>query len=377
MKTLPNKIRNLNYINSVVKIPKYHYFNYSSYFKNKGKIISDIQKKFKNSIIVRSASFSEDNNISNAGKFLSIPNINIENYEKIENSIDKVFKSYDKNQKKNYVLIQEYIQNAEKVGVIFTADQRNGSPFRTINFNNSNNTELITSGRSNGQIIYYFKYASKSKLPKKVQYIETLIKKLEAKFPKNFLDIEFLIFKKKVYILQVRKLNAQKSLVVDFKKSLNDLAKKITKMTTETSHLMGNERYFSTMTDWNPAEIIGLKPKPLAISLYQSLITNEVWSESRVSLGYKDVKKMPLLYSFLGTPYIDLKTDINSFLISNLSVKIQIKLLKFYFKKFKQSPHSLYDKIESNLVINCISLDKNKYIKILKNSQLKKKKEKL
>ena len=96
MKTLPNKIRNLNYINSVVKIPKYHYFNYSSYFKNKGKIISDIQKKFKNSIIVRSASFSEDNNISNAGKFLSIPNINIENYEKIENSIDKVFKSYDK-----------------------------------------------------------------------------------------------------------------------------------------------------------------------------------------------------------------------------------------------------------------------------------------
>jgi NAD(P)-dependent dehydrogenase (short-subunit alcohol dehydrogenase family) len=28
---------------------------------------------------------------------------------------------------------------------------------------------------------------------------------------------------------------------------------------------------------------------------------------------------MPLLYSFLGTPYIDLKTDINSFLASDLS----------------------------------------------------------
>tara|TARA_B100000787_G_scaffold167487_1_gene154355 strand:- start:1086 stop:2690 length:1605 start_codon:yes stop_codon:yes gene_type:complete len=143
-------------------------------------------------------------------------------------------------------------------------------------------------------------------------------------------------------------------------------------MTTEKSHLIGEDRYFSTMTDWNPAEIIGLKPKPLAISLYQSLITNEVWAESRVSLGYKDVTKIPLLYSFLGTPYIDLKTDINSFLISNLSDEIQTKLLKFYFKKFKQSPHFFYDKIESNLVINCISLDKNKYIEILKNSQLKK-----
>ena len=373
MKSLPNKIKNLNYINTLVKIPKYHYFNFKSFLKNKDKIISDIQKKFKNKIIVRSASFNEDNDTSNAGKFLSVPNINLEDYKKIESSIDMVFKSYGKNQKKHYVLVQEYIQNAEKVGVIFTADPRNGSPFRTINFNNSNHTELITSGKSNGQIIYYFKYTSKSKLPKKVQYIETLIKKLEAKFPKIFLDIEFLILKKSIYVLQVRKLNIKKNPVIDFKKSLNDLAKKITKMTTETSHLIGKDRYFSTMTDWNPAEIIGLKPKPLSISLYQSLITNEVWSESRVSLGYKDVTKMPLLYSFLGTPYIDLKTDMNSFLISNLTDEIQTKLLKFYFKKFKQFPHFYYDKIESNLVINCISLDKNKYIKILKNSQLKKK----
>ena len=52
-------------------------------------------------------------------------------------------------------------------------------------------------------------------------------------------------------------------------------------MTNETSHLIGDCRHFSTMTDWNPAEIIGLKPKNLALSLYQSLITNEVWSESR------------------------------------------------------------------------------------------------
>lgn len=372
MKSLPNKIKNLNHINSLVKIPKYLYFNFGSFLKNKDKIISEIQKKLKNKIIVRSASFNEDNNTSNAGKFLSIPNINLEDYKKIESSITLVFKSYGKNQKNHYVLVQEYIQNAEKVGVIFTADPRNGSPFRTINFNDSNHTELITSGKSNGKIIYYFKHVSKSKLPKKVQYIETLIKKLEAKFPKIFLDIEFLILKKSIYVLQVRKLNTKKNPFIDFKKSLNDLAKKITKMTTEKSHLIGEDRYFSTMTDWNPAEIIGLKPKPLAISLYQSLITNEVWAESRVSLGYKDVTKMPLLYSFLGTPYIDLKTDINSFLISNLSDEIQTKLLKFYFKKFKQSPHFFYDKIESNLVINCISLDKNKYIEILKNSQLKK-----
>ena len=126
-------------------------------------------------------------------------------------------------------------------------------------------------------------------------------------------------------------------------------------MTCENSHLIGKKRFFSTMTDWNPAEIIGLKPKPLALSLYKSLITDEIWSESKVSLGYKDITKMPLLYSFLGTPYIDLKTDINSFLIPDLSNEVQKKLLKFYLRKFKQKPYFYYDKIESELVLNCIS----------------------
>ena len=159
------------------------------------------------------------------------------------------------------------------------------------------------------------------------------------------MDIEFLIKGKNIYILQVRKLiikNKKKNL---FQKSLSDLEKKLFKMTNETSHLIGKHRFFSTMTDWNPAEIIGLKPKPLALSLYQSLITNEVWSESRVSLGYKDVTKMPLLYSFLGTPYIDLKTDINSFLASDLSEEVQNKLLNFYLKTFKKNPYYYYDKI--------------------------------
>ena len=31
------------------------------------------------------------------------------------------------------------------------------------------------------------------------------------------------------------------------------------------------------MADWNPAEMIGSTPKPLAISLYSELITNDVW----------------------------------------------------------------------------------------------------
>ena len=43
------------------------------------------------------------------------------------------------------------------------------------------------------------------------------------------------------------------------------------------------------MSDWNPAEMIGNKPKPLSISLYSELITNSIWSIQRKNYGYKDV----------------------------------------------------------------------------------------
>ena len=372
---LPIKIANLEKLKLICNVPKFLYFNFQDYQNNKKKIIKNIQKKLKKIIIIRSATFIEDGRLSNAGKFLSIPNINSINSSEIELAIKKVFESYGKNKKNEFVLVQEYIQNAESVGVIFTADPKNGSPFRTINFNNSNSTDLITSGKSNGRIIYYFKNVSASKINmvKQIKNIENIIQRLEKKFVCLFLDIEFLIYKKKIYILQLRRLKTYYTKKIDFKKSLGDLEKKIFKMISETSHLTGKNRYFSTMTDWNPAEIIGLKPKPLALSLYQSLITDEIWSESRSSLGYKDVTKMPLLCSFLGTPYVDLRTDINSFLIPSLNEKIQKKLLNHYFKKFKKKPNYYYDKIESSLVINSISLDINKYKNLLAGSELSKK----
>ena len=76
MKSLPKKIENLNKIVNFLNVPKYFYFNFKSFKQNKSLIISKIQKKFKKKIIVRSASFGEDNMQSNAGKYLSIPNNN-------------------------------------------------------------------------------------------------------------------------------------------------------------------------------------------------------------------------------------------------------------------------------------------------------------
>jgi len=373
MKNLPEKIKNLEKIKRKFIVPKFIYFRESEFKKNKEIILKKISKFFTKKTIIRSASFQEDNEISNAGKFLSIPNISSKNNLELEISIEKVFKSY-KNKKSTdqYLFVQEYIDNADEVGVIFTADTKNSAPFRTINFNSTNDTSLITSGKSNGKIIYYFKNSKEIIKKNNLQKMEKVISNLENIFPNQFLDIEFLVTKKKIKILQVRNLYTDKIQKINFTKHLKDLEKKILKMTKETSQLIGKNRYFSTMTDWNPAEIIGLKPKTLALTMYKSLITDTIWSESRKELGYKDINKMPLLYSFLGTPFIDLRTDINSFLLDKHSENLQKKLIKFYFNEFKKKPYFYYDKIESKLVINCISLNSSKYRNILSKSNLNK-----
>ena len=68
--------------------------------------------------------------------------------------------------------------------------------------------------------IYYFKNISALKINrvKKIKKIESIIQRLEKKFVGMPLDIEFLIYKRKVYILQLRKLKTYYTENINFKK---------------------------------------------------------------------------------------------------------------------------------------------------------------
>ena len=51
-----------------------------------------------------------NNTSSNAGKYLSISNISSKNLSLVEKSINKVFKSYGRVKKEEYVLIQNILK---------------------------------------------------------------------------------------------------------------------------------------------------------------------------------------------------------------------------------------------------------------------------
>ncbi len=103
------------------------------------------------------------------------------------------------------------------------------------------------------------------------------------------------------------------------------------------------------MPDWNPAEIIGTRPKPLAFSLYRHLITNDVWAKQRAEFGYRDVNPSPLLVSLCGQPYIDCRATINSFIPASLSEATAERLANAYLEILADNPQ-YHDKLEFDVL---------------------------
>ena len=52
-------------------------------------------------------------------------------------------------------------------------------------------------------------------------------------------------------------------------------------ITKNKNKRFGDTNLYGVMPDWNPAEIIGILPKPLSQSLYEEIITNKIWALSR------------------------------------------------------------------------------------------------
>ena len=95
---------------------------------------------------------------------------------------------------------------------------------------------------------------------------------------------------------------------------LGQIEEKVNSLSKPHPYLLGKRSVFGVMPDWNPAEIIGIRPKPLALSLYKELITDSIWAYQRDNYGYRNLRSFPLLVSFSGVPFIDVRVSFNSFI---------------------------------------------------------------
>lgn len=354
---------------------------------------------WKESVVVRSSSQMEDMETQSfAGIYESV--LNVSGTDNFIQAVDQVIASYnaDKNQQaaefnhvavgkndtviqkqsnlQNFdnrlldqVLVQPMLKHVKSCGVAFTIDPNTLGNYYVINYNNTGSTSAVTSGSGTENVLFYqFKGAVYENIFDDMQKLCSSLKELEDFFGQENLDVEFAFTEDgQLYILQVRTLclNGKPAELERQKAELERVEARIRREQTEKPFLCGRKTIYSVMTDWNPAEMIGIRPKPLALSLYREIITDSVWAYQRDNYGYRNLRSFPLMVDFAGLPYIDVRVSFNSFVPAQLEEELSEKLVNYYIDRLIENPQK-HDKAEFEILFSCYTLDLPDRIQILK-----------
>lgn len=320
-------------------------------------MLAEIMERFGSAkLAIRSSAANEDGwENSQAGAHLSLIDTQ-PSREAISSSIDDVFESYKARSADDQVLVQPMVENVVISGVVLTRDLDAGGPYYAINYDDvSGRTDTVTGGAESKTIFVHRSKTDALKSPRFRRLIDSVIE-LEAITGSRELDIEFCIDgSDQVFILQVRPLAARKrwrkipiaTIDAAIDRARDDIAMRM----TPQPGLAGATTIFGEMTDWNPAEMIGTAPRPLALTLYRRLITDGIWAQARAAMGYRMVEA-PLLVTFCGRPYIDVRLSFNSFIPAGIADDIAEHVVDHQLSMLSEN-RDLHDKIEFEIALTC------------------------
>lgn len=319
-------------------------------------------------VIVRSSAINEDTKESSqAGKFESVADVRGE--KAFHEAVNTVIASFDDDNENNQVLVQPMLDNVKLCGVAFTVDPNSLGNYYVINYDESGSTSSITAGNSHeGKLLYVFKGKEEGVQPECMYRLCLALKQLEGLFEQENLDVEFAVTEdEELYLFQVRPL-CVKGRIADHEQQYNALeriASKIRQDAASKPYLCGDRNIYGVMPDWNPAEMIGIHPRALAMSLYREVITDGIWAYQRDNYGYRNLRSFPLMVDLGGLPYIDVRVSFNSFVPAKLDEEISDRLVNYYLERLAADP-SKHDKVEFDIVFSCYTLDLPERIQILR-----------
>jgi hypothetical protein len=333
----------------------------SEWRRSKDDVIERIVTRFPNRpLAIRSSSTQEDGvHTSNAGRFESVTSV-ASQADAIGDAIERVIDSYGQTGNDEQVLVQPMVEDLSLAGVVLTRDLETGSPYYVIDYDDfSGRTDTITSGAVSKMVLVHRSNLSALHSPR-IRAIVDAVREIEQITGSERLDIEFCLTPDfEVIVLQVRPLAAdqrwQKLDDSEINGMISDVRRQVRNLQQPVPGLVGSTTIFGEMPDWNPAEMIGTTPRRLAESLYRRLITDRVWATARMEMGYRKVEK-PLMLSFAGRPYIDVRASLNSFLPAGIDDGLAGRIVDIALDCLAAAPQH-HDKIEFEIIITCRDLD--------------------
>jgi glutamine kinase len=314
-------------------------------------------------LVVRSSSRSEDTfTSSNAGGFDSVLNVHPDTG--LDDAVNQVIESYITPEDEDQVLVQPMLQDVVLSGVAFTRTLENQAPWYVINYEANGSTDGVTSGASSDHVTLHVRRgtdASQLPIPALADVLRA-IEEVEQRLGFDALDIEFAVDSDGgVHVFQVRPIAAvPNSLGMDdsiFSDLIAHARTTWDRLEQTPPSIPGNQQpIYGVMPDWNPAEIIGTAPGALADTLYRFLIMDETWATQRFEYGYRDARPNPLLVSFAGRPYVDVRASFTSFIPAALDEDIAGRQLSFCLDWLRARPE-LHDKVEFDVIPTCLAPD--------------------
>ncbi|WP_432218058.1 PEP-utilizing enzyme [Pseudomonas kribbensis] len=308
--------------------------------------------------IVRSSCGREDSaQASFAGAFLSIPDVDDAG---LASAVEQVIASYGEVYPSDEILIQPMLRNVLRSGVAFSHDPNTCAPYRVVNWSEGSDTASVTGGM--GGRLWQQAAHSKVAAPASLAPVIGLLEELLPLFGGVPLDCEFAITGETdgevLWLLQARPLILTSRPESDAEQAarLESIQRKVARGMRPHPFLIGQRTVYGVMPDWNPAEIIGIRPKPLALSLYRDLVTDSIWAYQRHNYGYRNLRSFPLMPHFFGLPYIDVRLSFNSFIPADLDEDLAGRLVDYYIDRLLAEP-TLHDKVEFEIVFSCYTLD--------------------
>ncbi len=337
------------------------YFSVGEWRESKQDVLNNIREAFAGSgLAVRSSSQSEDGQLqSMAGAYLTCLGVDGSSQEAIESAVEDVIRSYA-GDPEDQVLVQPMLLDVAVSGVIMTYDLEHGAPYYVINYDDeTGRTDSITSGDGVHKTVLIYRGQDPRHIESdRLLKFLSLAAELESLLGDVPLDIEFgLTGKGELYLFQVRQISVCKSWHPVTERRLSRQLEFIDRFIQERSSpradLAGDKTILGLMPDWNPAEIIGTTPRPLAISLYRELVTRDIWRLSRQAMGYRDLAGEELMVVIACHPYIDVRNSFNSFIPAEVGHETAGRLVNAWLGRLESQPE-LHDKVEFEVVQSCM-----------------------
>ena len=313
-------------------------------------------------LAVRSSARAEDGVESSlAGAFTSLLNVDGRNSAELGAAIGEVRAGLSGPD--DQIIAQVMAERVIMCGVLMTRALDDGSPYYVLNYDDvSGRTDTVTSGRGVSKTVHIHRgvQATDFDSPRLAAVVE-LARSLEAVFGEEPLDVEFAVDADFiVHLLQVRRICAARHWRAGVERGVNEriahVAAFVEHLMTPRRGLFGRRSILGVMPDWNPAEMIGMHPKPLALSLYRELITRRTWSQARELMGYRPLPPVELMVTVGGRPYIDARASFNSFLPAGLPDAASERLTDAWLDRLDRNP-AYHDKVEFEIVNTVVEPD--------------------